>query len=143
MLSEITVFGTTLKRSESVPVHLEETEIISGAGRLLLHAAGSAAALNKGKVTKEKSLSNFWFSVQKLRLSRTSLFLKDWALHEGKVQLSTESSINDLTCFDQKTPLGSLWRWRELLCVLYVTVVRLVQAHRQFVSPELCLAMQY
>lgn len=144
VLSEITVFGTTLKRSESVPMHMEETEIITCAGRLLLHTAYSAAALNK-RVTKEESLSKFCFSVQKLRLSGTSLFLKDWALHERKVQLSTQSFTYGLTGFEKKNKnlLGSLWNWRELLFVLYVPFLCLVQAHRQFVSPKLCLAMPH
>ena len=124
-------------------MHLEETKIITCARRLLLHTAGSAAALNKRKVTKEESLSKFWFSVQKLRLSGTLLLLKDWAVHEGKVQLSTQSFTYDLTCFDQKNPLGSLRSWRELSFVLYVPFVCLVQAHRQFVSPKLCLVVPY
>lgn len=100
--SEITVFGITLKRSESVPMHLEENKIMACAGRLLLHTAGSMAALNKRKVTKEESLHKFSFSVQNLRMSGTLLFLKDWALHEGKVQLSTQSFTCDLTCFVKK-----------------------------------------
>ena len=117
-------------------MHLEETKLIACAGRLLLPAAGSTAALDEREVTKEESLSKFWFSVQKLRLSRTSVFLKIWALHERKVQLSTQSFTYDLTRFDQKNPLGSLWSWRELAFVFSVPFVCLFQAHRQFVSPS-------
>lgn len=69
LLSEITVFGTTLKQSESVPMHLEENKLIICSDRLLLHTASSMAALNKRKVTKEESLGMCCFSVQKPKLT--------------------------------------------------------------------------
>lgn len=68
MLSEITVFGITLKQSEPVPVHLEETEITACAAMLLLHAASSMAAPSK---RKGKSAGMLCLPMQNPRLTVT------------------------------------------------------------------------
>lgn len=123
VLSEITVFGTTLKQSESVPMHLEENELIICADRLLLHTASSMAALNKRKVTKEESLGMFCFSVQKTKL--TLSFFERLGFTWGKDSASHSNFHLWPGTFDQKKYVSPRWHLVELerVFVLYVPFI--------------------
>lgn len=127
LLSEITVFGTTLKQSESVPMHLEENKLIICSDRLLLHTASSMAALNKRKVTKEESLGMCCFSVQKTKLTlsffgkkiKTGLYMRE--------RFGFSFQFSPVTChvWPKKIYVSIRWHLAELerVFVLYVPFI--------------------